>query len=316
MHRQTTPPTEQQDSELVLITSVSVAEGRIAVPFFAMLAFVPVMFLAGAFLQGSLSRAGPYAAALPFSAVSLALSAFIRKRRVRTLTIERRGDEAVLDVERTRIRLRFPLRLLGEQQTYSGRRVNTHWLYLQAVGQDGASVIFVEQRSERSGRESGWLSDGVDRTLPHAEIDLDAPAVSTIVELRAAIEKTNASLRKAAGLPASDPAPAPPRVFVPPGPRPVEQGMSLCVGTMDGRSYEVLASSDMEKLWLVERELPLPGGPPKRLDLTIDSQYGADAADIRVDERGLSVTVYAQHKRGGTLEEFSWFVPRGRGLGG
>lgn len=308
------PRTEEAFPALLLITHVSVARGRVAAPLLGAIAVLPVLHFVHALLRGPISDIGPYAAALPISAMAGVLSAYIAKRRVRTMTIERRRDGVILEV--AEVRLRFPLRLLGEQQTYHRQRIASHWLYLQAVGQDGTSVVFLERRGSLSTRETGWLASGIDRTLPHTEIDLNAPAGMSIVELRAAIEKANASLHEAAGPEASDPAPAPARKFVPPVPRSIEQGTSLCAGTMDGRSYEVFASSDMGKLWLVERDPPLAVDASKPLDLTIDPEYAASAASIRVDERGLSVTVHAEHKRGGTLKDFSWFVPRGRGLSG
>lgn len=293
----------------MLVTQVSTARGReVEWGLIGVGTFPALMFL-GALLRGPVSDIGFYAAALPVTALALVLARVVRNRSVRMMTIERRGREAKLAIEGTGIDLRFPLRLHGAQQTYTGGRFSSpHWLYLQAVGQDGTSVVFSERRSSNAEREAEWPSDGVDRTLPLTEIHLDG--WKSIVEIRAAIEKTNASfvtntheadLARAADTP----------VFVPPRLHPpLDEGSSLASCSVDGRTYELFDFGQDRPLWLVERDPARHAEALWSLDLRIDREHRPLGAEVTVHERGLAVSVDATHWKGGTRQVFSWIVSR------
>ncbi|MBK6696047.1 MAG: hypothetical protein IPG50_28130 [Myxococcales bacterium] len=102
------PRTEEAFPAQLLITHVSVARGRVAAPLLGAIAVLPILHFVVALLRGPISDIGPYAAALPISAMTGVLSATIAKRRVRIMTIERRRDEVILEIAGTEVRLRFP----------------------------------------------------------------------------------------------------------------------------------------------------------------------------------------------------------------
>ncbi len=100
------PRTEEAFPAQLLITHVSVARGRVAAPLLGAIAVLPILHFVVALLRGPISDIGPYAAALPISAMTGVLSATIAKRRVRIMTIERRRDEVILEIAGTEVRLR------------------------------------------------------------------------------------------------------------------------------------------------------------------------------------------------------------------
>lgn len=190
MYRSWRGRVDEAGLDLAFMTVVSSARGRDLAAWLAVGTFVPIFVLVGALWRGPLSTSGPFFLAIPLSLACAGLGAVVRRRRMRLLTIERRGREVRLVVQRG-VDLAFPVRLRGEQHTYTEGRLESHALYLQVIGSDGRSVVFVEHRSRAQGREPGWLSDGLDRSMPHEDFDVGATGGGSITEIRAALEKSN-----------------------------------------------------------------------------------------------------------------------------